>query len=177
MNYALLKEIVSHVMAHFGVIPSDFVDHKKTDSLMSPGYLLPEKIHFESEGEKYQGKVWGCQVSIAQVELKVLLGECTLNKEFPEFAMVIQSKDAPTYGLYLCYNEMSSAPQDSQPDLAVTLNGKDWMDCSTYLQGCFLAATEQVRDLMLPWNKCGEYKDLHKSLLSFMNFHHGKFGD
>jgi hypothetical protein len=177
MNYALLKEIVSHVMAHYGVIPSDFVDHKITDSLMSPGYLLPEKIHFESEGEEYKGKVWGCQMSMAQTEVKVLLGECTLDKEFPEFAMVIQPKETPIYGIYLCYNEMSNSPKDSQPDLAVTLKGNDWMDCSTYLQGCFLAATEQLRDFRAPWIKCVDYQDLHKFLLSFINFHHAKFGD
>ena len=47
MNHFLLKEIVTHVMAHFGVIPSIFVDHKRTKSLMDPTYLVPEKIIFE----------------------------------------------------------------------------------------------------------------------------------
>jgi len=174
MNYALLKEVVSHVMANFGVIPSDFVDHKNTDSLMGPTYLLPEKIVFEEEGKPYTGMVWGCQFSMAQTEVKVILGECTTDPKFSEFAMVIQSKNTPAYGLYLCYNELSNHPLDSEPDLSVSLNGKDWMDCTTFLQATFLAAMEQVRDLQAPWNKCSDYKELHKMLLSFMNYHDNK---
>jgi hypothetical protein len=177
MNQALLKEIVSHVMAHFGVIPSAFVDHKRTNSLMDPSYLVSEKIVFEEEGQQYQGKIWGCQLSVSQTEVKVLLGECTTDPEFPEFALVLQSKDAPAYGLYLCYNEVSNHPEDSEPDLSVSLNGKDWMDCNTFLQATFLAATEQVRELLLPWKKCVEYKEMHAALLSFMNYHAGKIGE
>lgn len=177
MNHFLLKEIVSHVMANFGVIPSIFVDHEKTNSLMDPAYLISEKILFEEEGRQYQGKIWGCQLSVAQTEVKVLLGECTTNLEFPQFALVLQSKDAPVYGLYLCYNDLSNHPLDSEPDLSVSLNNKDWMDCNTFLQATFLAATEQVRELQLPWKKCIEYKEMHKALLSFMNYHDGKIGD
>lgn len=178
MNLSLLKEIVSHVMANFGIIPSEFVNHKKTDSLLSPKYLLDERMYFESEGEQFTGKTWGCQISVAASEVRVMLGECTLNKEFPEFAMVIASKDAPVYGLYLCYNEMSIHPGDSEPHLAVSTNaGKDWMNCTTFIQATFLAAMEQVRDLKLPWVKVGEHKDLYQALLSFTNYHHAQHGD
>jgi len=171
MNIVLLKEIVSHIMAHFGVIPSDFVNLKKSDSLLSPTYLLNEKIFFESDGENYTGKVWGCQMSVAQTQIKVLLGECTTDPEFPEWAMIVQPKDNPIYGLYLCHNTQSDYAPTSQPDLSVSLDGKEWMNCSTFLQATFLAAMEQVRDLQMPWIKCVEYADLYKAMLSFLNHH------
>lgn len=176
MNHALLKEIVSHVMAHFRIIPSSLIDRQRTDSLLSPTYLLPEKIVFEEEGESYYGKTWGCQISMSFIDVKVMLGECTTNSEFPEFALVIQPKDAPVYGLYLCFNELSTEPLDSQPDLCVSINGKEWMECNAYLQGTFLAATEQLRETKFPWTKCTNYQDLYKVLLSFMSFHDSRFG-
>lgn len=177
MNPALLKEVVSHVMSQFGVIPSEYVDHQKTDSLLAPAYLLGERMHFESEGTQYAKKTWGCQMSIFKSEVKVMLGECTLNEEFPEFAMVVSSKDAPTYGLYLCYNEVSNHPLDSEPDLCVSTNGKEWMNCTTFLQATFLAAMEQVRELHVPWAKLADHKDLYNSLLSFTNHHHSQLGE
>lgn len=178
MNYFLLKEIVSHVMAHFGIIPSNFVDLNKTDSLMSPAYLLDDRIFFEIDGKPYQGKVWGCQLSVGQAQVKVLLGDCaddSRHNGFHDWTMVIQSKDAPIYGLYLSHN-LSADPLDSEPDLCVSTNGKEWMNCSTFLQATFLAAMEQVRDLKLPWSKLGDHKDLYHALLSFTN-HHQSYGD
>lgn len=177
MNHALLKEIVSHVMAHFRVIPSSLVDRQRTDSLLAPIYLLPEKIVFEEGGEQYLGKTWGCQITLSFLDVKVMLGECTTNPQFPEFALVVQPKDNPIYGLYLCFNEISPHPQDSEPDLCVSVNkGTDWMECSTYLQGTFLAATEQLRETTFPWVKCTDYQPLYRALLSFMSFHDARFG-
>lgn len=92
MNYALLKEIIKHIYAHFAIVPSDFVNLKNTDLLMNPIYLLPEKIIFEIENTEYQGKVWGCQLSAAQNEVKVLLGDCTYDDNFHEFTMIVQAK-------------------------------------------------------------------------------------
>jgi hypothetical protein len=178
MNKALLKEIVAHIYAHFAIIPSDFVNLDKTQSLMAPYYLLNDKISFEVEGNSYQGKIWGCQMSIGQKEIKVLLGDCTLDKEFPEFVMIVQPKDAPTYGLYLMYNEMSSQPGDSQPMIAVSPDGgKGWMQCNTHLQATFLAAMEQARELRMPWEKCDEHRSLYQAMVSFLKFHLEIYGE
>ena len=178
MNKALLKEIVSHIYAHFAVIPSDFVNLERTGSLMSPNYLLNERIIFESEGESYQGKTWGCQMAIGQQEIKILLGDCTLDKEYPEFVMIVQPRDAPIYGLYLIHNEMSFQPGDSHPMLAVSPNtGKGWMECNTHLQATFLAAMEQARDLKMPWERCIDYKPLYQAMLSFLKFHLETYGE
>jgi hypothetical protein len=178
MNKALLKEIVSHVYANFAVIPSDFVNLNKTLSLMEPKYLLKEKITFEAEGTPYYGKMWGCQMAVSQMEIKVLLGNCTLDKEFPEYSMIVQPKNAPTYGLYLVYNELSSAPGDSQPMIAVSPDdGKGWMECNTGLQATFLAAMEQARDLRMTWKNCSNYDHLYHAMISFLKFHVEIYGE
>src|SRR5258708_31122088 len=138
MNLSLLKEIVFHVYAHFAIFTSDFVNLKTTDSLMNPQFLLKEKISFEVEKTIYQGQIWGCQITVGPQEIKILLGDCTLDKEFPEFAMIIQPKNAPSYGLYLIYNTLSSSPKDSQPMIAVSPDeGKGWMQCNAGLQATF----------------------------------------
>lgn len=178
MNLALVKEIVSHIYAHFAIIPSDFVNMDKTDSLINPFYLLKEQVVFESEGTSYHGKVWGCQMSIGQQEIKVLLGDCTLDKEYPEFVMIVQPKDAPVYGLYLCHNEMSSQPGDSQPMIAVSPDkGKGWLQCNAHLQATFLAAMEQARELRMPWEKCTDYKPLYQCMINFLKFHLEIYGE
>jgi hypothetical protein len=179
MNRVLLEEIVKHIFSNFAVYPSLYVDFNKSKSLMRNEYLLSDKLTFESEGEDSQNSIWGCQLSADTQELKVLLGDCSLTKNLPEMAMVIQLKNLPFYGLYLVGQEQfDPATQieppefiDPEPMIACSLNGKDWMECNTFLQATFLAAMEQVRDVGLTWSKCSNYKDQHSALLSFIRYH------
>jgi hypothetical protein len=178
MNIALLKEMVAHIYANFGVIPSDFVNLKTSGSLISPYYLLKDKITFEVEGQAHYGKMWGCSMSLGDLAIKVLLADCTLDREYPEFAMIIDPKGNPTYGLYLCHNELSSHPKDSVPMLAVSPDhGQGWMPCNTGLQATFLAGMEQARDLHMPWEPCVEYNELHQAMIGFLKFHFMTYGD
>jgi hypothetical protein len=171
MNRILMEDIVRHILSNLAIIPSSFVDPDKTKSLMSKDYLLPEKISFEAESEVIKNKVWGCQISVEQQELKFLLGDCTQEKNIPEYCLVVKLKDAPAYGMYLVYNDLVGGQVDSEPLIACTLNGKEWMECQTYLQATFLAGMEQVRDVGLGWSKCTDYKENYELLLSFIQFH------
>lgn len=166
-----MENIIRHVMANLAIIPSSFVDPDKTKSLMSKEYLLTEKLSFESEEEVIKNRIWGCQISLEQQELKFLLGDCSQEKNIPEYCLIVQLKNAPAYGVYLVFNDLVSSQVDSEPLLACTLNGKEWMECQTYLQATFLAGMEQVRDVGLSWNKCTDYKDQYELMLSFIEFH------
>ena len=107
-------------------------------------------------------------------EIKIILGDLTLDKEFPEFAMIVSPKDAPMYGLYLMYNTLSSEASDSHPMLAVSPDaGKGWLQCNVGLQATFLAAMEQARDLHAIWEKCTDHKIEYAALISFIKFHAG----
>ena len=171
MNKDLLKEVIHHVMASFGVIQSSFIDPKKTGSLLDPAYILPEKIRFEVDENLFENNIWGCQISALQNEVRVLLSKLGDENQY-DFVMAVQSKGAPTYGLVLSY-ELEHGLEHCM--LAVSIDGKTWMDCSTFLQATFLAAMEQVKDLGSGWQACSDYEELHSSLISFIKFYDDQF--
>lgn len=168
MNLDLRQEIVKHVYANLGIIASDYVNLEKSRSLRDKDFLLNEKLSFEGEdGEVINNRVWGCQISAADQEIKILLGDCSEWEDIPEFALIVQLKNAPAYGLYLVCTEVVN----SEGLIACTLNSKDWMECNTYLQATFLAGMEQMKDIGLSWHKCTKYESQFKLLQSFIKFH------
>lgn len=174
MNQALLKEIVSHVFATFAVIPSDFVNQQSTQSLMSPEYLLDDQVSFIVDNTTVKNKVWGCQMDVTQHQIKVLLADCDVAKDVPEFAMIVQPKDLPMYGLYLvCWEDSDPGEtiKDYEPMLATSLDqGKNWMPLNTSLQATFLAGMEQARELNMTWTKIQDHKPTYQAMLSFLRF-------
>jgi hypothetical protein len=170
MNYVLMEHIIRHVMANLAVISSSFVNLDKTKSLRSKEFLLSEKLLFENENITKQNNIWGCQVSVDHHDMKILLGDCSQDNDLLEFCLIVQLKDAPSYGLYLIYNDLDP-DVNAEPLIAVSVNNKDWMECGTYLQGTFLAGMEQIRDLGLTWNKCTDYKTQYEMMLSFIKYH------
>jgi hypothetical protein len=178
MNKALLETIVKHVFANFMVVPSTHVNVGKSKSFTDKEWLLHDQIPFDVEGSDQVQKnhVWGCQISADQQEVKVLLGDCTEDKNFPEYALIVHLKDSPTYGLYLV-NNSNDIQVSTDPMIAVTMDGKDWLQCSTFLQATFLAGMEQIREVGLAWSKCTNYKSEFDMLVSFINFHHSIYGE
>lgn len=170
MNYILMEQIVKHILANLAIIPSNIVNLDRTKSLISKDFLLKEKLNFENEeGSPLKNNVWGCQISAEQQEIKILVGDCTQEDNVPEFCLLVQLKDAPAYGLYLLYAPDSNI--SAEPMIAVSVNNKDWMECSTYLQATFLAGMEQIRDLGLSWSKCSNYIENYQLMIEFIKFH------
>lgn len=167
MNLALREQIVKHIMAGLAVIPSSHISLNKSKSLMSQEFLLSDKLTFEVDDALIKNRIWGCQISSEQQEIKILLGDCSQEKNVSEYCLVIQLKDAPSYGMYLVCNDNV----DSEPLLACSINGKDWLECNTYLQATFLAGMEQIKELGLNWNKCKDYKEQYEMMISFIQFH------
>jgi hypothetical protein len=162
-----MEQIVRHILGNFMVIPSAFVNFDLSKSLMSKDFILSEKLSFEmDDGSVIKNNVWGCQISVEQQDLKVLLGDCSQNKECREYCLTTQIKNGPIYGLYLI-----NQSENNEAMIACSLNGKDWMECQTYLQATFLAGMEQIRDMGTFWSKCSSYKDQFDALLSFIKFH------
>jgi hypothetical protein len=178
MNSKLTEQIAYHVLSNLGVLPSNFVNQEATRSIIDKQFILPEKISFESEtGEVVRKNIYGCQVSVADSkELKILLANCTEDTSFPEYCLLVQLTDAPAFGLYLIFTQHSAEPLDPEPLIGVSVDKKNWMPCSVYLQATFLAGVEQIRDLGFGWAKCNNYQDQYQQLLSFIKFHHNFFG-
>lgn len=171
MNTKLTEQIIHHVLANLGIIQSEFVNQELTKSIADKAFMLSEKIIFEGQSDKRP--IYGCQVSVADSkELYLLLADCTQDKELPEFALFVQLKDAPAFGLYMIHGR---GKVDPEVLIAVTTDKENWMPCSIYLQATFLAGMEQIRDLGFGWTKATNYTEQHKQLLSFIKFHHGYY--
>lgn len=177
MNDKLTEQIAYHVLANLGILPSDFINISETKRINDKQFMLPDKISFETEdGALLQRNMFGCQVLVTDKrEFKMLLADCTQEKDIPEYALIIQLKDAPAYGLYLIFNRLVEDPPEAEAMIAVNADKKHWIPCTTYLQATFLAGMEQLRDLTFGWSKCKDYKELHMQLLSFIKFHDNYF--
>jgi hypothetical protein len=168
MNVILMEHIVRHILSNFGVVPSSFIDYTQTRSLHSKEFMLEQKLLFRGEsGDIIRNPVYGCQVAVDQKEFKILLGDCSQDSEIPEFCLIVQFTDNPSYGVYL----VCDPSVDSEALIAVSINEKDWMPCNTFLQATFLAAMEQLKDIGLGWSKCTDYQKNYETLLTMINFH------
>lgn len=189
MNQKLTEEIVYHILANLGVLPAAFTSSEKMQSLVDKKFLLPEKIVLEMEDSTVLRKnIFGCQISVTDAkDLKILLGDCTLSPDLPEYCLVVQLKDMPIFGAYLCFtklyiinSELTAISDEDEIDsealIAVSVDKKNWMPCSGYLQATFLAGMEQTRDLGFGWSKCTSYQDQYQMLLSFIKFHRNFYG-
>jgi hypothetical protein len=178
MNQKLTEQIALHVLSNLGVLPSAFVDLEQTKSVIDKQYLLLEKLTFEAEdGHSIRKNIYGCQVVVAgNKEFKLLLADCTQEKDVPEYCLLIQLKDAPTFGVYLIFNQLVDDPPEAEAMIAVNSDKKHWIPCTTYLQATFLAGMEQLRDIGFGWTKCNNYQELYAQLLTFIKFHDNFFG-
>lgn len=171
MNLNLRAEIVKHIFANFGVIPSNHVS-EKTQSLISKDYLLSEKLSFEDDDNIIsENKIWGCQLSADIQEIKILLADCTQEENAPEYCLLVQLKNAPAYGIYLTFNESFGPQTDSACMIAYSLDLKLWMECSTFLQATFLSGMEQIRETGFAWSKVINYQPQYQALISFIKYH------
>jgi hypothetical protein len=176
MNTELLNQIVRHIFSSLAVIPSSFIDVNKTKSLMTNEFLLKDTLSFEIEGKSITNKIWGCQLSAEDNELKIILGDCTQDRDIPEYCLIVQLKNFPTYGVYLVYNDLVGEDIPSEPLIACTLNGSDWLLCNTFLQATFLAGMEQMKELGLSLNKCSNYETHINSMKTFITYHDSYYG-
>lgn len=179
MNQRLTEEIVYHTLANLGVLPASFV---KTDmkSIIDKGFLLSEKLVLETENGEISKNIYGCQTLVAgKAELKLLLADCTQEKDLPEYCLLTHlfgtEKPSPMFGAYLVFNRLQKQDVDSEALIAVSADHKNWMPCSTFLQGNFLSAMEQIRDLGFGWKSLSGYDSQYQMLLKLIRFHHNFF--
>jgi hypothetical protein len=172
-NNKLTQEIVRHIFANFGIIPSSHVNIDASKLLTDPLFLLPETLTFTGEFGDIVNKIYGCEVNIAnQKSFKVLLGDCyeggpSDGSKPYDYALIVHLKDAPIYGAFCSEGDVSW----SEPLLALNIDGKGWSPCTTYLQATFLAGMEQLKEISLNWKKCTDYGNEFKALQSFIKFH------
>lgn len=168
MNHQLMEQISQHVFANLGLISVSFVNPTHTQSIVDKSFRLPDrKLIFRSEGEETHRHIYGTQIVLGDKDFKILAGDCSQDGQKSEFCVIIQLTGMPVYGVYMVCDPRF----DSQPLIAVSMNSKDWMPCSTFLQATLLAAMEQLRDIGIGWGKCANYQSQYEAMLSMINFH------
>lgn len=169
MNQELSKEIIKHVLANFLVIPSKFIDGNSFQSLCSDSFMLKEKLSFLSEGgKKIDNKIWGCALSFASEQVKIIIGDCSQDSS-KELCMIIHLSNSPSYGLYICLDSYD------KPLIACMTDSKAWMPCNTFLQATFLAGMEQIKEFFLTASKINDYNEQHQMLLSLIRFYNSLY--
>lgn len=168
MNKVLTEQIIKHIFYNLAILSSSTINLDKTKSLMSKDFLILEKVPFETNIPNINNNIWACQVYTDKHEIKFLLGDCRQEKNVSEFCLLVELKDAPIYGLYLVENKDNIS---SDPLIACSMDGIDWMECKTFLQATFLAGMEQIRELGLTWKKCPDYQAQYNSMITFIKFY------
>jgi hypothetical protein len=172
MNNILLEQIIRHILANLLVIPSNFIS-PDSKSILDNEYLLDDKLSFILENDKViSHKVWGCQFSANEREIKLIATNCSEDSE-KEWALLVQLKDAPAYGIYLIDNNS----EDCEPMIACSVEKIGWLKCNTYLQATFLAGMEQLKEIQFKWHKCVNYKEHLELLKSFIQYHDQTYGE
>lgn len=175
MNKDLLEQIIKHVLINLGVIKSYFLDDKNSKSILNNSFLLKEKILFENEtGDLSESLIWGCQFKYTDFDFKILISDCTQDRNIPEFCAIIQPKDAPTYGLYYVYTGLSQNI-NNEVMLACLIGENGWVQCDTLMQASFLVGMEKLKSLNVFWSKCDSYQAEYEKMLSFIKYHSGFF--
>lgn len=172
MNINLTESIINHVLCNLKVISSDFINDN-SKSIINRDYLLEDKLSLELEdGAIVNNKIWGCQFLIENKTLKVLVCDASIDESIKEYCVMIHLDGSPIYGLYLILDQ-----NDPQPMIACSVNGKEWIKCSTYLEATFLAGMEQIKNHLILPQKCNSYKYEYTSIVSFIEFHTITFED
>lgn len=172
MNQDLSTEIIKHVLANFLIIPSKFIDSNSFQSLCSDSFMLKEKLSFLSEdGKKVNNKIWGCELSFASEQVKIIIGDCSQDSS-KELCMVIHLSNSPSYGLYICLDS------DDKPLIACMIDSHAaWMPCNTFLQATFLAGMEQIKEFFVTASKLNDYNEQHLMLLSLIRFYNSLYDE
>lgn len=163
MSYELQEPLIKHILYKLGILSEN--QKKSFNSLLAPYYELKEKIKFSSsDNEIITNKIYGCQISTGSQEIKMILGNLLINNENVkqnDYYLIIHLKDAPYYAI--------NYSTEFNNEICYSLDGKEWANCSMYLQACLLAGMEQISDSGLSWVDCVNYKDEYNSLLSFID--------
>jgi hypothetical protein len=168
MNSILMEHIVQHVFANLGLIAVPYIQPQHVQTILDKNFKLHDKkLSFADGAKQVQRPVYGAQLNLVDKEFKIMAGDCSLDITSPEYCVVVQLTGLPAYGLYMICD-----PQlDPEALIAVTVNNKDWMPCSTFLQATVLAAMEQLRDVGMGWSKCTNYQELYNTLTTMIKFH------
>jgi hypothetical protein len=177
MNKQLTEQIINHIFSNLMIINQSNFNNKKFKSLKSSDYLLNEKLSFSDEESNkiIKNSIWGVQLSFEKVKLKILLGDCSIDPDVLEYALLVSMDSSASYGLYSAYSINKNIDNDSL--IALCVDNKTWLPTNIAIQASFLSGMENVKDIAYSMQKCEDYKEQHELLLSFIKYHNNIYGE
>jgi hypothetical protein len=172
MNLKLTQSIVEHIYASLLIKPAKFIENKGSLSILNKEFILDRTLDLNDSEKVFYNEIWGCESNVSGKQISLLVGNCSLEKEVDEYCLIVKLKDAPSYGCYLVLNEN----YNSDVLIACSLDGKNWMECNTYLQATFLAGMEQFKEINNKWIKLSNYENEFELLRSFLLLHNSIYG-
>lgn len=153
----LTNSIVEHILTNLG-----FMD-QRDNSLFAAPLLTEHSITYEDDGTEHHYEVYACETLITQAKITMIGVSFPIDEAFKEMAVVISIENCPTYGCF--FNQ-----EDGEGLIAFTMKDNAWMAANMYVQATFLAGMEGLRDVVNPFTKCRETKDIHQTLVSFLKY-------
>lgn len=132
-------------------------------------FLLSKTLKFVSDNLKVELPVWSLKIPHLAQEIRLMIGACSEGAD-QDFAVLISLKGSPFYAIF----QEKSDEIDRENMIATSLDGKAWIPCNHLLQGTFLAAMEQIKEMpSFPSKIMGDVDELFDSLVNFIDFRDG----
>jgi hypothetical protein len=169
-NPKLTQEIIKHIFRSFG-ITFEKNNHINIYNLLEPEFLLDKKLSFESEdGIKHHNNIWCASAKIEQSEMKVIVADLKEDKNYSEFALVIQMDVFPPFALRTSQNLIQiDSEEEDVGDINLNVEGK-WTDTNIFLQSKLLNGVEGLSELFLHWSKPKIDKEIYELLIDYLKF-------
>jgi hypothetical protein len=161
MNDNLQKEIVKHIFNQLGILECEMrisLVEKMTDEK----FLVDKKMAFEANNTQYKNNVWAAEGKLAANTVKILVAD--IKEDIDEYAMIFQMDSLPVYALRYSLDE------DDKGSIYFCNEGR-WIASDVAIQSKFLYGIEAMASTLFIWNKLGNYMELYKYLITFLNYY------
>lgn len=162
MNLSLQNEIFKHIFASFGIIKLDCIDHSSIDALNADKYKF-NKIKFEDNTEV---PVWGASAKSDDYCLNIFFADLTTGAGNVEYAMLVDLKDQPVFGIY--YEIKNDNSISDRSVLSASMDGEVWIDADISVLSSFFAGMEQLKQYPNEWSVSDKNKISYNKFLNFI---------
>jgi hypothetical protein len=146
----LSNNIAKHILDNFGITK----DVKF--SLLTPTFDIENPLNISFDDEDLKFSVFGAEINLGGDKFKVMYSNVDNEHYF-----VAKLDGCPTNGIML---------SEENCLIGIILLGGNWRSADTYFQAMFLAGTEKVGQLSLPWSKISDVDSLYEDLKNLVSF-------
>lgn len=151
------NHIIQHIFKSWGIPTTS-----GTFTLLSNEFKLKKEISIELDNsEIIRRPIWGAQGQIGTSQIKLILSDLGVDSQ--EYVLICQLDNLSVYAFKLY--------ADNDGNLAFVAHENDaWIELSNLLLARLLVGIEQINEIFVQYIPLGNYQDLYKYLISFVNY-------